>query len=96
MCKSKAEGGPCAAHSRQKLAKAIKSKNADRILVARLQFELTSGGIKELRAQGNNFQADMRQAERDIITKIAILKKEKRPKKKKNLVWEIMTTRDYW
>ena len=72
MCKTKAEGGPCAAHSRQGLAKAIAGGDNKRIAAAQLEFELTSGGIKELRAQGKDFQADLRQAERDEITAGAI------------------------
>ena len=81
MCRTKAEGGPCATHSRQRLAKAIAGGDNKRIASARLEFELTSGGIKELRAQGDNLKADLRQAERNEITEAAILEKERATKK---------------
>ena len=87
MCRIKAEGGLCAAHSRQRLAKAIASKDDKRIAAARLEFELTAGGIKELREQGRHFKAGLRQAERDEITQTAIHLRELL-RKKSILGWE--------
>ena len=72
MCNTKAEGGPCASHAWKKLMKASASKDSKRIATARLEFERTSGGIRQLRAIGDNFKADLRQAERDEITAGAI------------------------
>ena len=68
MCQTKSEGGlRCSTHARQRLAKAIASKDRNRIAVARSEWQTTPAGIKELRAEGKDFEADLRQAERNAI-----------------------------
>lgn len=68
MCQSKAEGGlRCFPHANQRLINAVASADPKRIAEATHDVQLTKQGIASLRAEGKDFEADVRQAERDAL-----------------------------
>ena len=76
MYRSKPQGGlPQSGRAKEKLSKAIASKNKRQISIAQHEWELTITGIKELHEQGRDFEAHLRQNERDLI-KASMVKKD--------------------